>query len=205
MSNNGTVVKANGITKSLEGYWQDTRVQAALQVIFLIIMGVMAAFLKKLSPGIGVSGSSAVLWLSPMIVARLFVRRDGAGSLTGAAVALWGIPIGINNGLAHNLALYAGTGLAIDVMARLPFLNLRNPVGAIICGIVAHLVKFGFILGSALASSATKNFIISGVAKSFFLHIVFGAAAGFAAWGIYKGWHVIKNRRNKQQSEESRA
>jgi hypothetical protein len=152
MMNKNTETNTTWITKEVEALWQDSRVRAVLQGLFFVLAGLLSAFLKKLSPGLGVSGSSAVYWLAPMITARIFMKRDGGGTLTGLFTALWGIPFGLNNDLAHNIALYAGAGLAIDVMAWLPFINIRKVWGATLTGIAAHLVKFGIILGSALTS-----------------------------------------------------
>jgi len=114
------------------------------------------------------------------------VRRDGGGVLMGATVAVMGIPVGLNNSFMHNLGLYGLTGLALDIMARVPKINIRNPFGAISSGAAAHMVKFGFITGAAYASSVTKHFLIFGVAQAAALHLAFGAAAGLIGWGAYR-------------------
>ncbi len=60
----------------------------------------------------------------------------------GASVALWAYPMAwmnlpeglATNGFLYNIGLYGGTGLALDLLARLPKVNIRNPFGAIFCG-----------------------------------------------------------------------
>jgi hypothetical protein len=186
MKTNQATVKTGNLTTAVEGYWQDTRVRTALQIVFLIGMGALSAFLKSTEPSLGISGSSAILWLGPIVLSRMLIARNGAGALVGVSVALWGIPIGINNGLMHNVILYGGAGLALDTITRIPFINIRSLFGAIFCGVFAHLVKFGVIMGYAAASPVTKHFEMLGIANSFGLHIVFGAAAGLAAWIAYR-------------------
>jgi hypothetical protein len=184
-------------------YRQDTRVRIAVQALFLTLMGALSAFLKAQSPGIGVSGSSAVLWLGPIILARMLVKRDGAGVFTGACVALWGVPLGINNGLMHNMALFGLSGAALDVICRVPFIKITTPVGAVVCGIFAHLVKFGYIYAAALGSTSVKHFILSGILRSLGQHILFGAMAGIAAWLIYRAWKADQERRSRQAIKEA--
>jgi hypothetical protein len=202
MNNRSEALKPGLYLKISTLYNQDTRVRIAMQAIFLTLMGALSAFLKAQSPGIGISGSSAVLWLSPIILARMFVKRDGAGAFTGACVALWGVPMGINNGLMHNLALFGLSGLTLDMICRVPFIKITNPVGAVICGILAHLVKFGYIYAAAMGSTSVKHFLLSGVLRSFGQHILFGAMAGIAAWLIWRAWKADQERRSRQAIKE---
>ncbi len=179
----------------IEGYRQDSRVQTALQVAFLIIMGALSALLKRIEPSLGISGSSAILWLGPIVLSRMLVTRKGAGTLVGVAVALWGLPIGLNNGLMHNVFLYGGAGLVLDIISGMPFISIHNPLGAILCGIFAHLAKFGVIVGYAAVSPVIKHFELWGMANAFGLHVAFGAAAGLAAWIFYQA--IQMSRRSK--------
>jgi hypothetical protein len=149
-------------------------------------MGGVAAWAKSLSPGIGVPGSSGMLWVTPLVIGRMAVQKRGAGITMGLATALWGVPFGIHNALGYNLVLYGATGLALDLAAVLPFVNIRNPFGAVFCGIFGHLIKFGFITEAAMLTGVTKNFVLFGLLNSLFLHIAFGAVAGIAAWLVYK-------------------
>ncbi len=205
MTNKNNGVSAAGISKEVEALWQDSRVRAVLQALFFVLAGLLSAFLKKLSPGLGVSGSSAVYWLAPMITARICMKRDGGGTLTGLFTALWGIPFGLNNDLMHNIALYAGAGLAIDVMAWLPFMNIRKVWGATLTGIVAHMVKFAIIVGSAVTSPVTRNFMVAGVLQSAYQHVIFGAGAGFVAWTAYKVWQSGGRALENKPPKENKA
>ena len=167
--------------------WGHSRkVQIILQILFLIGIGTATALVKKTQPSLGIPGSSAPLWLGTMVAGRALVRRDGGGALMGATVAVMGIPIGLNNSFMHNLSLYGLTGLALDLIARIPKISIQNPLGAIICGASAHMVKFGFITAAAYTSAVTKHFLVVGLAQSAGLHLVFGAAAGLIGWGAYK-------------------
>jgi hypothetical protein len=50
-------------------------------------------------------------------------------------MAWMNLPEGLaTNGFLYNIGLYGGTGLALDLLARLPKVNIRNPFGAIFCG-----------------------------------------------------------------------
>lgn len=168
------------------GWGESRRVRVALQVLLLLGIAAIATVAKRLEPSLGIPGSSAPLWLGALVAGRAIVRRDGAGTLMGLSVAVMGIPVGINNTFMHNLGLYGLTGLALDLVAQLPRMKIRNPIGAIICGASAHMVKFGFIFAAAYTASITKHFLLVGVAQSAALHLGFGAVAGVAGWGVYK-------------------
>lgn len=162
------------------------KVRMLRQVLLLIGIGVVATLAKRFEPSLGIPGSSAPLWLGTLVAGRAIVRRDGAGALMGASLAVMGIPVGLNNTFLHNLSLYGITGLALDIIARLPKINIRNLPGAVLCGASAHMVKFGFITGAAYASPVTKHFLIVGLTQSAFLHLAFGAVAGIVGWGAYR-------------------
>jgi hypothetical protein len=193
-SRNGAIALP-GIGSRLAGYWQKPAIRTALQVLLCLGIGAIAAGGKALSPGIGISGSSAPLWLTFLVLGRMLVRRTGAGTLIGASVAVWGIPFGVHNGFMHNLALYGYTGIAIDIAGKFLKINITAWYGAILCGALAHMVKFGYILSASLFSPTTKNFIIFGLARSAGQHLAFGIASGLIAWGIYRG---IKSLRPHQ-------
>ena len=187
MSNTGLASPLLGIRP----WWRQKWLTTVAQLLLLVTVGLVAALGKSLTPGLGISGSSAPLWLGPLVLGRLLVRKSGAGSIAGASMALWAIPIGLNHTFGYNLGLYAGTGLALDIFAGLPFVNVLHLLGAIGIGMAAHLVKFGFILYAALATSVTKRFILNGIAKSAGQHLLFGAAAGLLAWAAYWGGRRI--------------
>ena len=201
---------AGSLAKPFETWWQDKRIRALVQVLCLIGIGAVAAVAKIASLPLGIPGHSAILWLTPLVAGRALIKRDGAGTLMGVSVALWGIPIGLGGGVfhgfVHNLGLYGFTGLALDLSARLPHVNIRNPFGAIFCGAVAHMIKFAFLMTAALTSSVTTHFMIFGILKSAGLHLAFGAAAGLIGWLVYKGgqtgWRKLASRLHSKEPRE---
>jgi hypothetical protein len=191
---------ANDPTRIALSWWQDTRVRALAQILFLIGMGAVATLMKKITFPLGIPGHSGVLWLGTLVAGRALVRRDGAGLLMGASMALWAIPIGLNKPFTYNLGLYATTGLTLDIVARLPRISIRHPLGAIFCGMMAHMVKFGFIAVPALVSGVTKKFVLVGPVESGLLHLAFGAAAGLLGWGTY--WVRHRSRSNHHAAKK---
>ncbi len=188
MNNRHSKLITENLTNAVLSAWQDTRVRILLWVLFLIGMGALAAVAKKLHPPLGIPGYSAVLWLTVMVAGKTFVRQGGSGLLMGTTVALCTVPVGLHHTNLYNFGLYVATGLALDIVARLPKVSIRNPFGAMFCSMIAHMVKFGFILGTALTSSVSKHFMLFGVVKSGLLHLGFGIAAGFLGWGTYWLW-----------------
>lgn len=187
---------ANDPTRIALSWWQDTRVRTAAQILFLVGMGAVAVLMKKITFPLGIPGHSGVLWLGALVAGRALVRRDGAGLLMGASMALWALPIGSNKPFVYNLGLYAAAGLTLDMVARLPRISIRHPLGAIFCGMMAHIVKFGFVAVPALVGGVTKKFMLVGPVESGLLHLAFGAAAGLLGWGAY--WVGHRSRSNHQ-------
>jgi len=176
--------------------WRNSTLRAILQILLLIGIGGVAAWAKSVSLPLGIPGSSGVLWVTPLVIGRMAVKKRGAGILMGISTALWGVPLGLHNVLLYNSFLYGITGLALDLAAVFPFVNITNPFGAIFCGIFSHLAKFGFITEAAMLTGVTKKFIVFGLARSGLLHVAFGAAAGFIAWFAYKGVQTWKDWRH---------
>ncbi len=172
--------------------WQSAKIRTVLQILFLLGMGALAALAKKADLSLGIPGSNAPLWLGALVAGRALVRRDGAGALMGASVAVWGLPMGINNAFTYNLALYGVAGLVLDIMARMPKISITNPIGAMASGAAAHMVKFGFIFAAAYTASVTKHFLVVGLVQSAGLHLLFGVVAGFVGWSA---WRVTFGRR----------
>ena len=203
-------VKVDSLYQNVSGdissLWQNARVRAILQVLFLLGMGALATVAKGISIPLGIPGHSAVLWLGVMVAGRTLVNKNGAGTLMGASVALWTIPIsagwhmpeGIATaGFLDNFYLYGLTGLALDLSAKLPKMNIRHWFGALLCGTLAHLVKFAFKMLGTLFSPVVKHFMLVGVLQSFGLHILFGAMAGVLGWGAYRVWKLKKESSKK--------
>ncbi len=199
--NNPAETTAHRIFGWAPAVWQNKRARVVLQILFLLGMGALTTLSKGISLPLGIPGHSGLLWVAVLVAGRAFVRKDGASTLMGISAALWVYPMAglhlpdglASNGILYNIGLYGGTGLALDLLARLPKVNIRNPFGAIFCGAAAHMVKFGFIMVSAIASPLTRHFLIVGVLKSAGLHIMFGAGAGLLGWGAYKVWQLKRN------------
>jgi hypothetical protein len=175
-------------------FWQNRWVRIGLQVLLVIVFSALTAIAKKLHPSMGIPGSSAVYWLTVMIVGRSVTRWHGAGMLTGVGVGLWGIPIGLEHTFIYDIALYGCAGLLIDITSSLPRLDIRTPIGAVLCGFSAHMTKFGFILCTTLTASVTRHFLVVGILNSALLHAAFGAAAGLLGWGLFKGAGQLAKR-----------
>jgi hypothetical protein len=166
--------------------WEHRGFRIAVQALLVVGFSALAVFGKAIHPSIGVPGSSSIYWLAPMILAGGVMRWPGAGLLTGVGVGCWSMPFGLGHTMGYNLMLYGSTGLLIDVIARVPGVNIRNLLGAVVIGVGAHLTKFGFIMGAATMSSVLKHFLFVGVLNSLGLHIAFGITAGIVGWGIFK-------------------
>lgn len=156
-----------------------------LQILGVVLFGALTVIGKKATMDLGISGHSALLWLSIMIAGRALIQREGVGFALGVSTALWGIPGGLNHSLLHNIGLYGSTGIVLDLAARSSFLDIRRPLGAIIAGAMAHMVKFLFIIGKASLSVTAKRFVLFGLLQSGTLHLIFGLGAGLIGYGIY--------------------
>jgi hypothetical protein len=157
-----------------------------VQIMLVVIFSALAAAGKVIHPSQGIPGSSSLYWLAPMMLGMTVMRWPGAGVLTGISMGCWGIPFGMEHTFGYNVALYGSTGLLIDLITSIPKVNIRHPLGAIVTGFGAHMIKFGFILGAATMSSVTRHFIVVGILNSALLHAAFGIASGFIAWSVFK-------------------
>jgi hypothetical protein len=183
-----------GIAGEISSIWQNAKVRVALQVLFLLGMSGLAAMAKSVGLPLGIPGSNGALWVAPLVAGYAIVNKRGSGILMGGTMALWGVPFGIHHELIYNSCMYGLTGLALDVAASIPFVNIRNPFGAIFCGIIAHMAKFGFITEAAMISGVAKHFVIIGLGKSAILHVAFGGIAGFMAWVAYDTLHIRRKK-----------
>jgi hypothetical protein len=179
---------------TMSDLWEKKWVRVVAQVLLITAFSAFTAIAKKMHPSIGVPGSSAVYWLTVMVIGRSVTRWDGAGFLTGAGVGVWGLAVGLEHSFVYDLALYSTTGLLLDIMARVPKIDIRHPVGAAISALVAHMAKFGFIVASAMLSSLTTHFMVVGLVNSALLHAGFGIAAGVFGWSIFKGGQLAFKR-----------
>jgi hypothetical protein len=167
-------------------WWEHRGFRVAVQALLVVIFSTAAAYGKSIHPAMGIPGSSSLYWLGPMILGATVMRWKGSGVLMGVGMGFWTMPFGLQHTMGYNMMLYGSTGLLIDLIAHLPKMNIRNPFGAIITGLGAHLAKFAFIMGGAALSSVTKHFVLVGVLNSLGLHIAFGIAAGFCGWAVFR-------------------
>ena len=172
--------------QTLPQWWEHRSVRISIQALLVVIFSTAAAFGKSIHPAMGIPGSSALYWLGPMVLGAAVMRWKGSGVLMGVGVGLWTVPFGLHNAMGYNMMLYGGSGLLIDLIANLPGVNIRNPFGAVVIGLGAHLAKFAFIMSAAAMSSVTRHFLIVGVLNSLGLHSAFGIAAGFCGWAVFR-------------------
>ena len=124
-------------------WWRKKWVRVVAQILVLVGLGAAAAALKRVEPGLGIPGSSAPLWLPPLVFSRTVVNRQGTASVVGISMALWGIPLGLNHELSYNLGLHGGTGIAIDLIGSLPWVKVTSLFGAILSGTFGHMSNSG--------------------------------------------------------------
>jgi hypothetical protein len=181
------------------GIWDNKWFRVAIQALLVVVFSALTAFAKKAHPSLGIPSSSAPFWLSAMVLSRCTMKWDGAGFLVGVGTALWGMPIGLEHSFAQNLASYAIAGGVLDIMTRIPGINIRKWWGAIICGLMANMAQFSIIIYSALSSPVTKHFQIVGMLNSTLLHIGFGIVAGLMGWIVFRGVQVEYQRISRRE------
>jgi hypothetical protein len=172
---------------SYAGIWHNKWARIALQALLLVGFSALTALAKRAHPSLGIPSSSAPFWLTAMIVARSTMRWKGAGALVGVGTALWGIPIGLDQGFGQNLLSFGLAGAALDLVTMIPGIDISRWWGALLCALAANMTQFGFIVYSALSSTVIKHFQIVGMTRSVLLHVGFGIAAGIIGWAIVKG------------------
>ncbi len=176
------------------GIWQNRWVRIGLQVLMLVGFSALTALAKRAHPSLGIPSSSAPFWLTAMIVARCTMGWKGAGALVGVGTAVFGIPIGLEQGFGQNLLSFGLAGAALDLVGMIPGVEIRRWWGALLCALVANMTQFGVIIYSAMSSSVVKHFQIVGMTRSILLHVGFGLAAGLLGWAAYSGARLALKR-----------
>jgi hypothetical protein len=69
--------------RSAWGLWQNKWFKIAVQALLLIGFSAATAFAKRLHPSMGIPSSSALFWLSMMVLARCTMNWHSAGTLVG--------------------------------------------------------------------------------------------------------------------------
>lgn len=172
---------------SLSKLWENRWARITVKILMIAAFSAAAALAKKAHLSLGIPGSSGIYWLTAMVIGRSVTRWDGAATVTGFGVAAWGIPVGLEHAFGYNIALYGCAGLLLDLMCRVPKIDIRKLPGALLCGFTAHMAKFGFITAAALTSGVTKHFLVVGLLNSAALHAAFGIGAGLIAWSLTRG------------------
>lgn len=178
----GIQVNERSYTDILHNKW----VRVAFQSLLLVVFSALTAVAKKAHVGIGIPSSSAVYWLSAMVLARCTMKWDGAGTVVGIGTALWGIPLHLNQAFTQNLASFGIAGLFLDCTAKVPWFTIRRWWGAMVCALMANLAQFGIIVYTTLTAAVVKHFQVVGMTRSILLHIGFGLASGLIGWLVFR-------------------
>ncbi len=180
--------------RSHVGIWQNRWAKIGLQVLLLVGFSALTALAKRAHPSLGIPSSSAPFWLTAMIVARCTMGWKGAGALVGVGTAVFGIPIGLEQGFGQNLLSFGLAGAALDLVGMIPGVEIRRWWGALLSALVANMTQFGVIIYAALSSSVVKHFQVVGMSRSILLHVGFGLAAGLLGWAAYSGARLAMKR-----------
>jgi len=147
--------------------------------------------------GLGLPGHKAVMWMAPLVAARLIFRSPIGGSAGVLAASLGTMAAGGQMaGAAMHLPVVVLAGGVLDVAVH--FIQ-RCRLGAVwaiplmgLAGLAANLVMLGKRL---LAPSFQVHhfFWTSGLAARCLSYAAFGLAAGLAGAGV--GWAIARRRR----------
>jgi hypothetical protein len=164
-------------TRSPEG----TSRSLALDVALAVVVGLVAALAKRyLDWRLGIPGHGGVGWIASLVAGTAVVRRPGGSVIAGAAMAVWGAPLGLNHTLAYNLGVYTLAGAVIDG-SRAIGVRLDRLPGALTVGAATHVAKYGYVLAVAWASGIVRRVEVYGLLAALRNHILFGAAGGLVA------------------------
>lgn len=160
----------------------------------VVVFGLVAALAKRhLDFSLGIPGHAGVGWISVLIVGRIVNPRLGAAALTGVAMGLWAVPVGINHSLGYNVAIYglAAATLEVPALRKVP---LHTALGTAVAGVAIHLTKFGYAFGIALASGFVRNLNFVTFIPALRNHIIFGAAGGLLGWWLWRSGRYVSMR-----------
>ena len=160
----------------------------------VVVFGLVAALAKKyLDFSLGIPGHAGVGWISVLIVARIVNPRLGAAALTGLAMGLWAVPVGINHSVGYNAALYglAAATLEAPAMRKVP---LQTALGSAVAGVAIHLTKYSYVFGIALASGLVRNLNFVTFMSALRNHVIFGVAGGLLAWWLWRSGRYARTQ-----------
>lgn len=147
--------------------------------------------------GLGLPGHKALMWMAPLVAARLVFRSPVGGSAGALAAALGTMAVGGNlAGAGMHLPVAVLAGGVLDVAVHFIERRCLAAMWAIplmgLAGLAANLVMLGKRL--LVPSLRLHHFLwTSGLAARCLSYAVFGLAAGLLGAGL--GWVILRRRR----------
>ena len=147
--------------------------------------------------GLGLPGHKALVWMAPLVAARLILRSPVGGSAGVLAVSLGTMAAGGHlAGAAMHLPVAVLAGGVLDVAVHVIERRRLAAVWAIplmgLAGLAANLVMLGKRL--LVPSFQVHHFLwTSGLAARCLSYAVFGLVAGLVGAGV--GWAIARRRR----------
>jgi hypothetical protein len=157
-------------------------------------VGLLGALAKKyLDFHLGIPGHAGVGWIAVLVAGRLGNPRAGMATLSGLAMGVWGVPVGLGHSLGYNTLLYGMAGALLD-SAPLMRLPLTRSWGAALAGAAVHVAKYGFIFANAWLSDMLRRVEVYGFLRALGNHVVFGAAGGLVGWAAWRSGRSLWER-----------
>jgi hypothetical protein len=184
----------NGRTRA-EGVPTAEAVRALVATCAVGLLAGLAAGGVRL--GLGLPGHKALVWMAPLIAARLILRSPVGGSAGALAASLGTMAAGGHlAGAAMHLPVAVMAGGVLDVAVHLIRRCRPGTAWAIplmgLAGLAANLVMLGKRL--LVPSFRLHHFLwTSGLAARCLSYAAFGLAAGLVGAGV--GWAVARRRR----------
>ena len=184
----------NGRTRA-EGVPTAEAVAALLATCGVGLLAGLAAAGVRL--GLGLPGHKALMWMAPLIAARLILRSPLGGSAGALAASLGTMAAGGHlAGAGMHLPVAVLAGGVLDVAVHVIERRRLGAVWAIplmgLAGLAANLVMLGKRL--LVPSFQVHHFLwTSGLVARCLSYAVFGLAAGLVGAGV--GWVVVRRRR----------
>jgi hypothetical protein len=131
----------------------------------------------------GVPGHAGAFWIPTLFLARAFVSRPGAATMTAlTGASFWCFPRG---GGSFDLASYVAAGIVLDAL-DLNTERLRRLPFALLGGGLCHLAKFGFHNVLIVLLGLPGPFLSWGLMSVAQLHLLFGLLGGFLGWVLLR-------------------
>jgi len=147
--------------------------------------------------GLGLPGHKALVWMAPLVAARLMLRSPVGGSAGALTASLGTMAVGGHlAGAAMHLPVAVLAGGVLDVAVHVVERRRLGAAWAIplmgLAGLAANLVMLGKRL--LVPTFHIHHFLwTSGLAARSLSYAVFGLAAGLVGAGI--GWAIVRGRK----------